>query len=149
MKKFMEIVKLQKSIEDSKKFNNQISSSTKYRNTITNNNSTMERNDFYIGRKTYEDNSNIRLSHESSISSSLNQQDFFINCYEAQKIYTTQDTMNNLLNQEIIDENNNGNVFGNFNGNNFNVSSGNKKKSQNINKYNKNGFNTNKSLNKR
>ena len=148
MKKFMEIVKLQKNIEDSKKLNQLNSISSKYRNTSLNNNSFGERNDYYIGRRTYEDNSNMKLSHESSMSSSLNQQDFYINCYETQKIYTTQDSANNLLRSEpeTIDEANYGtnnmnnnydpknNVYGYYNGNNFNVSNSNKRKNTNKNK---------------
>ena len=140
MKKFMEIVKLQKNIEDNKKIN-QINTSSKFRNTATinNNSSARERNDFFIGRKTYEENSsNMKLSHESSMSSSLNQQDFYINCYETQKIYTTQDNTNNLLKseQELMDENNlfnnlnNNEMINNYGGNNFNVS--NKKKIKEI-----------------
>ena len=53
MKKFMEIVKLQKNIEDIKKLNHMNNSTTKYRNSTTVNNQTIkERNDYYIGRRT-------------------------------------------------------------------------------------------------
>lgn len=136
MKKFMEIVKLQKNIEDNKKINQLNSASSKFRNTTINNNSYPERNEAYIGRRTYEEDSNMKISYESSMSSSLNQQDFYINCYEAQKIYTTQDNTNNILRTEpeMIEENNysssnnNNDIYGNYIPNNFNVSNSNKKK---------------------
>ena len=50
---------------------------------------TLDNNKNYINQD-YNDNDNI--TSNSSVSSSLDQQNFFKNCYEAQKIYSIQDT---------------------------------------------------------
>ena len=80
MKKFMNFVQLQKNIEDNLNLIN-------CKNTITNEN-------------------NISSSSESSLSSSLNQQDFYVNCFEAQKIFSSEDKNIPLIdnNNEVQDE---------------------------------------------
>lgn len=70
MKKFIEIIKLQKNIEDNKKVN-QINS-IKNRRITLNNKINRETNDFYVGNNSCGDNSNNpKLSIESSKSSIL------------------------------------------------------------------------------
>ena len=84
--------------------------------------------------------------------------DFFINCYEAQKIYTAQETSNNLIKsfRENMEESNypndinnmnsydnlNDNALNKDNGNNFNRRS-NEKNNKNIKKSNRYGLEIN------
>jgi hypothetical protein len=136
MKKFMEIIKLQKDIEDSKKIN-QMNNSSKNRRITLNNKINREANDFYVGNNLSEDNNNPKLSIESSISSLLNQREFYLNCYETQQIYATQDNLINLFKTEPNISRKDKNkmnaseinyLYGNYCGNNFNVSGIKKKK---------------------
>jgi hypothetical protein len=136
IKKFMEIIKLQKDIEDSKKIN-QMNNSSKNRRITLNNKINREANDFYVGNNLSEDNNNPKLSIESSISSLLNQREFYLNCYETQQIYATQDNLINLFKTEPNISRKDKNkmnaseinyLYGNYCGNNFNVSGIKKKK---------------------
>ena len=140
MKKFMEIIKLQKDIEDNKKIH-QMSNSNKNRRITLNNKINREANDFYIGNNQSEVNSNLKASIESSISSLLNQRDFYINVYETQKIYASQDNLINLFktepniskdNKNKVNTNNEINyLYDIYSGNNFNMSGIKKKKKKN------------------
>ena len=141
MKKFIEIIKLQKNIEDNKKVN-QINS-IKNRRITLNNKINRETNDFYVGNNSCGDNSNNpKLSIESSKSSILNQRDFYINCYETQQIYATQDNFINLFKTEpnesgedknkVIPNSEISYLYDKYNENNFNVSGIKKKKKKTI-----------------
>ena len=136
MKKFMEIIRLQKDIEESKKIN-KMNNSNKNRRIILNNRINREVNDFYVGDYLSEDNNNPKQSIESSISTLLNQKDFYINCYETLQIYSSQDNLINLFKAEpnvsredknIVNTNEINYLYNNYSGNNFNVSSIKKKK---------------------
>jgi len=141
LKKFMEIIKLQKDIEDNKKIN-QMNNSNKNRRITLNNKINREANDFYIGKNSCLDNSNFKISIESSISSFLNQRDFYINVYETQKIFASQDSLIPLFKTEPNinnDDKNKSNTkdginyfYDIYNGNNFNVSGIKSNKKKNI-----------------
>ena len=90
LKRFIRIIQLQKNIEENKKLRS--------KNSPSNRDSNFEINI----KKTLNE---IHISQNTSLSSTLNQKDFYISCYDAQKIYSSKEKDRVLLknNSMILD----------------------------------------------
>ena len=90
LKRFIRFIQLQKNIEENKKLRSKNSPSNRESN-------------FEINiKKTLNE---IHISQNTSLSSTLNQKDFYISCYDAQKIYSSKENARLLLrnNSMILD----------------------------------------------
>ena len=91
LKRFIRFIQLQKNIEENKKLRSKNSPSNRESN-------------FEINiKKTLNE---IHISQNTSLSSTLNQKDFYISCYDAQKIYSAKENDRLLLrnNSMVLDD---------------------------------------------
>ena len=93
MKKFLGIVQLEESIKNNLSEKATLETIKSKKAAIKPPN--IEEN--YNSEENDEKNQNLDLTDKSSVSSSMDQQNFFLNCYEAQKIYTTINYNDSIL----------------------------------------------------
>ena len=127
LKKFINFIELQKKIEENRKIK-LINKSLKLRNnSVIKNN---KNNEVNLKVKTLDE---FRLSQNtSSLSSSLNQQEVYLNIYDTQKIYSSKDNHKMINNHSMIIDNEQNRKFLNlYNENNKSTNDNNKKPNDN------------------